>query len=61
MVRDSYFDHLIMSQTKHRVLLTGASGFIGNHILAQLLSAGFSVRAIVRSQVRLFVAIFLSL
>ncbi|CZR63142.1 probable dihydroflavonol-4-reductase [Phialocephala subalpina] len=32
-----------------RVLLTGANGFIGSHILDQLLSHGFSVRAVVRS------------
>ncbi len=33
-----------------RVLLTGGNGFIGAHILAQLLEHNFSVRAIVRSQ-----------
>ncbi|KAL0941621.1 nad dependent epimerase [Colletotrichum truncatum] len=34
----------------NRVLLTGANGFIAQHILAQLLEAGHSVRAIVRTQ-----------
>ncbi|KAE8441313.1 hypothetical protein EG329_005508 [Mollisiaceae sp. DMI_Dod_QoI] len=33
-----------------RVLLTGANGFLGTHILAELLKAGFSVRSVVRSQ-----------
>lgn len=32
-----------------RVLLTGANGFLGSHILSQLLAAGHSVRAVVRS------------
>jgi nucleoside-diphosphate-sugar epimerase len=36
--------------SSHRVLLTGANGFIGSHILSQLLSTGLSVRAVVRSQ-----------
>jgi dihydroflavonol-4-reductase len=31
-----------------RVLLTGASGFIGSHVLASLLDAGYPVRALVR-------------
>ncbi|KAI0880716.1 putative NADPH-dependent methylglyoxal reductase GRE2 [Annulohypoxylon maeteangense] len=34
----------------HRVLLTGANGYIAQHILSQLLEAGHSVRAVVRSQ-----------
>lgn len=33
-----------------RVLLTGANGFIGAHILASLLENGHSVRAILRSE-----------
>ena len=33
-----------------RVLLTGANGFVGSHILEQLLSRGLSVRAVIRSQ-----------
>ncbi|KAJ3119215.1 methylglyoxal reductase (NADPH-dependent) gre2 [Physocladia obscura] len=33
-----------------RVLLTGANGFVGSHILDKLLSLGHSVRAIIRSQ-----------
>jgi len=32
-----------------RVLLTGANGFVGSHVLAQLLAQGWSVRSIVRS------------
>lgn len=38
--------------SSHRVLLTGANGFIASHILSQLLSspAQHSVRAVVRSQ-----------
>lgn len=35
-----------------RVLLTGANGFVGSHILDQLLSRGLSVRGIVRSQAK---------
>ena len=33
-----------------RVLLTGANGFLGSHILSLLLKSNYSVRAIVRSQ-----------
>ncbi|KAI0842377.1 NAD dependent epimerase/dehydratase [Hypoxylon sp. FL0890] len=36
--------------TKHRVLLTGANGYIAQHILSQLLEEGHSVRALARSQ-----------
>jgi nucleoside-diphosphate-sugar epimerase len=32
-----------------RVLVTGATGFLGSHVLEQLLSAGHEVRALVRS------------
>ena len=32
-----------------KVLLTGASGYIGKHITLQLLNAGFEVRASVRN------------
>lgn len=39
-----------MSDTGRRVLLTGINGFLGSHILAQLLEAGVSVRGVVRSQ-----------
>lgn len=35
-----------------RVLLTGANGFIGQHILAFFLDAGHSVRSVVRSQAK---------
>ena len=35
-----------------RVLLTGANGFVGSHVLDQLLARGFSVRSIVRSQAK---------
>jgi len=35
-----------------RVLLTGSNGFVGSHILEQLLSRGLSVRGIVRSQAK---------
>lgn len=35
-----------------RVLLTGANGFVGSHILRQLLVRGCSVRAVVRSEVK---------
>ncbi|KAK4697587.1 hypothetical protein P7C71_g517, partial [Lecanoromycetidae sp. Uapishka_2] len=33
-----------------KVLLTGCNGFLGSHILSQLLAKGFFVRGIVRSQ-----------
>ena len=36
----------------HRVLQTGANGFLASHILSQLLSHHHSVRAIVRSQAK---------
>jgi len=36
----------------NRVLLTGANGFIGSHILFQLLDRGFNVRCTVRSQAK---------
>lgn len=32
-----------------RVLLTGGNGFLGSHILAELLQSGYSVRCVVRS------------
>ncbi|KAI9672906.1 MAG: methylglyoxal reductase (NADPH-dependent) gre2 [Trizodia sp. TS-e1964] len=35
-----------------RVLLTGANGFVGSHILDQLLLNGYSVRSVVRSQAK---------
>lgn len=36
--------------TSHRILLTGSNGFLGSHILKQLLPrSGVSVRAVVRS------------
>jgi nucleoside-diphosphate-sugar epimerase len=38
--------------TTVRVLVTGATGFLGSHILEQLLSAGHDVRALVRSPVQ---------
>ncbi|KAL2358401.1 hypothetical protein BJ546DRAFT_833250 [Cryomyces antarcticus] len=37
---------------RHRVLLTGANGFIGAHILSQLLGRDVSVRAVVRSEAK---------
>ena len=40
---------LLMAKT---VLLTGANGFLGAHILSQLLSSNFTVCAIVRSQTK---------
>jgi hypothetical protein len=41
----------IMSASK-RVLLTGANGYLAQHILSQFLKAGHSVRSVVRSQTR---------
>jgi nucleoside-diphosphate-sugar epimerase len=35
-----------------RVLLTGANGFLGSHILSELLNNGFFVRSVVRSQAK---------
>lgn len=37
----------------HRVLLTGANGYIGSHILSVLLGRGVSVRSVVRSQAKI--------
>ncbi|XXH03299.1 hypothetical protein Hte_009697 [Hypoxylon texense] len=36
--------------TSHRIFLTGANGFLAQHILSQALGDGHSVRAVVRSQ-----------
>ncbi|KAI1404263.1 putative NADPH-dependent methylglyoxal reductase GRE2 [Hypoxylon fuscum] len=36
--------------TSHRILLTGANGYLAQHVLSQALEAGHSLRAIVRSQ-----------
>lgn len=33
---------------KHKILVTGADGFIGSHLVEQLVSAGFDVRALVQ-------------
>jgi len=35
-----------------RVFLTGATGFVGSHILRELLAAGYSVRALTRTATR---------
>jgi len=35
-----------------KVLLTGANGFLGSHILSELLKSGFNVRSVVRSQAK---------
>lgn len=37
-----------MTEERGEVFLTGASGFVGSHVLAALLAAGFSVRALRR-------------
>ncbi len=38
--------------TAHRVLVTGGSGFVGSHVILQLLAAGHNVRATVRDLAR---------
>jgi nucleoside-diphosphate-sugar epimerase len=43
---------MTMGDTIQNVLLTGANGFVGNHILEQLLNAGVRVRAAVRSEAK---------
>ncbi|TAQ88809.1 hypothetical protein B7494_g2866 [Chlorociboria aeruginascens] len=47
LISEAYVD--VMAK---RILLTGANGFVGSHILDQLLGSGFSVRAIVRSEAK---------
>jgi len=42
-----------MNPTQSTVALTGASGFVGHAVLAQLLDAGYHVRALVRDPARL--------
>jgi dihydroflavonol-4-reductase len=37
---------------EYTVLVTGGSGFVGSHVLLQLLNAGHRVRTTVRSQAR---------
>ncbi|HEX2166271.1 MAG TPA: NAD(P)-dependent oxidoreductase [Longimicrobiales bacterium] len=41
-----------MATTPHRVLLTGATGFVGSHAAEAFVRAGFIVRALVRSRAR---------
>lgn len=51
-----YWSEQVTLQRRHlkmppqRILLTGANGFVGSHVLDQLLTHGHSVRAIVRSE-----------
>lgn len=35
-----------MQSTREKVLVTGADGFIGSHLVEALLSAGYDVRAL---------------
>ena len=42
-----------MTETKQRIFLTGASGYIGMHLLCELLQAGHSVTAVVRAREKL--------
>ena len=37
-----------MAETTHSILVTGASGFVGRHIVQRLCDAGFRVKALVR-------------
>ncbi|OKL58295.1 hypothetical protein UA08_06439 [Talaromyces atroroseus] len=39
-----------MASKEHLILLTGASGFVGGHILHSLLAEGYNVRCTVRSE-----------
>jgi dihydroflavonol-4-reductase len=41
-----------MSEQSETVFLTGATGFVGSHVLRALLAGGFSVRALVRPGAR---------
>jgi NAD dependent epimerase/dehydratase family len=45
-----HWDFKTTATMPQRILLTGANGFIGSHVLALLLLQGHSVRAIIRSQ-----------
>jgi uncharacterized protein YbjT (DUF2867 family) len=39
-----------MSSTSSLVLVTGSNGYVGTHVVEQLLKNGYSVRAAVRSE-----------
>ena len=41
-----------MAAAPHRVLLTGATGFVGSHAVEAFVQAGYQVRALVRSRER---------
>jgi len=41
------------TQTKQRILVTGASGFIGSHLATKLLGSGIHVRLLVRNRKKL--------
>ena len=41
---------MVAYNSNRKVLLTGASGYLGAHVLEVLLRGGYNVRATVRSQ-----------
>src|SRR5687767_3663293 len=50
--RDAPGDQVFVAATPQRVLLTGATGFVGSHVAEAFVRAGWAVRALARSRER---------